>query len=74
MEKDRDKPDSSKGAGDSQTRRGEDVSGQKKEVGRQDTGKHGQTDRPKGESDMRDKTGVDPQDPIDPDSPNLIGP
>jgi hypothetical protein len=54
------------GAGQSSTRRGEDVASEDgKEPGRYDTGTQGESDRPVGESDARDVTGVDPQDPID---------
>lgn len=31
-------------------------------------------DRPEGKSTGRDSTGINPEDPIDPKSPNLIGP
>lgn len=58
--------------GTSTTRRGEDVVGQEgKEPGRYDTGTQGASQRPTGGSTMRDSTGVDPQDPIDEDMPNL---
>ncbi len=62
------------GVGESDQRRGEDASKGNKEGGRQDTGTKGESKRPTGKSDQRDKTGVDSQDPIDPESPNLIGP
>ncbi len=65
---------SPKGVGESDQRRGEDASKDTKEPGRRDTGPQGQTQRPTGKSDQRDKTGLDSQDPIDPESPNLIGP
>ena len=52
-------------------RRGEEIKQEEgKEPGRRDTG----TDaggRPTGESTGRDATRVDPQDPIDPKSPNF---
>lgn len=44
------------------------------EAGRVDTGTKGESDRPTGKSTGRDSTGVSPEDPIDPESPNLIGP
>ncbi len=69
------KPESTKGVGESMTRRGEDiVEDEGKEPGRHEAGAQGQTDRPKGTSTMRDSTGVDPQDPIDPESPILQTP
>jgi len=57
--------------GKSTTRRGEDVSKQQHEAGRKDLGTKGKSDRPVGTSTARDSTGVDPQDPIDEESPNL---
>ncbi len=60
------------GTGTSLTRRGEDVVNEEgKEPGRQDAGTQGPSERPVGTSTQRDATGVDPQDPIDPESPNL---
>jgi len=60
------------GVGESMTRRGEDVvEDEGKEAGRHDAGTQGETERPVGTSTARDSTGVDPQDPIDPESPNL---
>jgi len=64
-------PDGPHGTGDSQTRSGEDVSREESEAGRYDTGTQGDTGRPTGESTMRDSTSVDPQEPIDEDSPTL---
>jgi hypothetical protein len=65
-------PDTPEGVGQSTTRRGEDVSDQEgKEPGRYDSGTQGQSERPTGGSTQRDSTGVDPQDPIDEDMPNL---
>lgn len=59
------------GAGQSSTRRGEEVSGQEgKEAGRHDTGTQGESQRPTGTSTARDSTGVDPQEPIE-ESPSL---
>ncbi|MGI8478213.1 MAG: hypothetical protein ACR2OO_17845 [Thermomicrobiales bacterium] len=58
-----------KGVGESQTRRGEEMAG--KEAGRQDAGFQGPTKRPVGTSTARDSTGVGAQDPIDEESPNL---
>ncbi len=57
--------------GESTTDRGEDMTDRDgKEAGRQDTGTQGATQRPTGTSTARDVTGVNPQDPIDPNSPN----
>lgn len=55
-------------------RRAEDVAKKDTEPGRQDQGTKGSTDRPAGTSTQRDHTGVNPQEPIDPESPDLIGP
>lgn len=41
------------------------------EPGRVDRPAKGATRRPRGTSTARDTTGIDPQDPIDPESPNL---
>ena len=61
--------------GESTSRSGEEIGKKEgKEAGRKDTGSQGPTDRPVGESTMRDSTGIDPQDPIDPDSPVLQTP
>lgn len=58
-------------AGKSTTRRGEDVAKQEKEAGRFGAGTEGKTQRPVGKSTARDSTGVNPKDPIDPNSPTL---
>jgi hypothetical protein len=58
-------------AGKSTGSRGEDVKKRSQEAGRQDAGTAGPTDRPVGTSTARDSTGVDPQEPIDPSSPDL---
>ena len=65
-------PEPTKGVGESTTRRGEDVI---KEEGSEE-GRHPNqgtkgADRPFGGSDARDATGVDPQEPMDKDSPNI---
>lgn len=53
------------------TRKGEDVKDKEgKESGRQDEGATGNK-RPAGTSTARDSTKINPQDPIDPDSPNM---
>ncbi|GAC1397078.1 MAG: hypothetical protein NVSMB65_16140 [Chloroflexota bacterium] len=61
-------------AHDAGTRKGEEMPGAEgKEPGRQDTGTTG-AGRPTGTSTARDSTSIDPQDPIDPESPNLRTP
>ncbi|GAC1410283.1 MAG: hypothetical protein NVSMB57_03890 [Actinomycetota bacterium] len=50
------------------TRRGEDHAKNEKEAGRFDKGTEGQSQRPTGGSTSRDRTGVDPQEPIDEES------
>jgi hypothetical protein len=58
------------------TRKGEEMmAGKGKEAGREDAGTT-DADRPAGTSTGRDYTGVNPeaQEPIDPESPNLIAP
>ncbi|GAC1500608.1 MAG: hypothetical protein NVS1B14_04640 [Vulcanimicrobiaceae bacterium] len=55
-------------------RKREDEGRPQREPGRVDTGTKGESDRPTGKSTGRDSTGVNPEDPIDPKSPNLIGP
>ena len=64
-------PDGPFGTGDSENRSAEDVASGESEAGRHDTGTQGQTDRPTGESTMRDSTSIDPKEPIDEDSPTL---
>lgn len=44
------------------------------EPGRVTTEKKGESERSTGKSTGRDSTGVGAEDPIDPKSPNLIGP
>jgi hypothetical protein len=65
---DPDEPATSPGAdkvGESITRRGENVAAGEKEPGRQDTGVEGGADRPTGTSTARDRTGIDPQEPVE---------
>lgn len=64
-------PSGPHGVGDSGQRGAEDVSRDESEPGRFDTGVDERTERPAGESDMRGATSVDPQDPIDDESPTL---
>ena len=51
--------------------RGEEERARAPEPGRHDAPPKGPTRRPRGKSSARDTTSIDPQDPIDPDSPNL---
>jgi hypothetical protein len=58
--------------GESITRRGEDVvNDEGKEPGRHDGPPQGESQRPTGSSTARGSTGVDPQEPIDDESPFL---
>jgi hypothetical protein len=50
------------GVGESISRRGEDVSKQEDEEGRDDAGTQGPSERPVGTSDERDSTSVDPDE------------
>ena len=58
------------GVGESQTTRGEEY-GAEGEAGRETLGTKGQSERPYGTSDASSATGVDPQEPIDPESPSM---
>ena len=51
--------------------RGEAERARAAEPGREDAAPKGPTRRPRGKSSARDTTSIDPQDPIDPKSPNL---
>jgi len=58
--------------GKSATRSGEAVvQHEGKEAGRHEDDPQGASERPVGHSTARDSTGIDPQEPIDPESPNL---
>jgi hypothetical protein len=57
------------GVGESITTRGEEAGAD--EAGRHDEGTKGASERPYGTSDERDSSGVNPQGPIDDESPNL---
>ncbi|MCX9193342.1 hypothetical protein C3Y87_18425 [Carbonactinospora thermoautotrophica] len=59
------------GVGESITRRGEDIAEHEHEPGRVTEGTKGPTERPYGTSTAEDSTGVDPQEPIDEESPTL---
>jgi hypothetical protein len=52
--------------------RGEEERARGAEPGRQDAPPGGPTQRPRGTSSGRDTTSIDPQNPIDPTSPNLV--
>ncbi|MCI0444430.1 hypothetical protein L0152_14625 [bacterium] len=53
------------------TRKGEEIIQEDgKEPGRRDKGQTG-AGRPAGESDARDSTSINPQNPVDPESPKL---
>ena len=58
------------GVGESMGRRGEDIAKAEKEPGRVESGVD-DAGRPVSKSTQRLQTGVDPQEPVDPDSPNL---
>lgn len=62
---------SPQGVGESTSRRAEDVAQQESEPGHHDAGTQGASQRPAGTASAERATGVDPQNPIDPDSPNL---
>ena len=51
--------------------RGEEELARSDEPGRRDVAPKGPTKRPRGKSSARDTTSIDPQEPIDPESPNL---
>lgn len=52
----------------------EKVKTEGKQSGRQDTGTTGGANRPTGKSDPKDSTGVNPKDPVDPESPHMPAP
>jgi len=66
-----DAPGDPKNVGKSLGRHGESISKRDHESGHKAAGKQGGTDRPVGTSTARDSTGIDPEDPIDPKSPNV---
>lgn len=57
------------GVGESIGRRGEDIAKSQKEPGRTEAGTD-DAGRPVSESTQRLNTGIDPQDPVDDESPN----
>lgn len=62
------------GVGESETSRAEDIAREEPEAGSHDAGTKGRSQRPVGTSSAERATGVDPQEPIDDDSPNLSAP
>ncbi|HEV7898426.1 MAG TPA: hypothetical protein VGP31_11340 [Planosporangium sp.] len=58
------------GVGESTTPRGEET-GAGSEAGRHDAGTTGQAERPAGTSTGRDSSTIDPQEPLDSDSPTM---
>ncbi len=62
------------GTGESINTSGEENAKSEAEPGGVDQGTHPESGRPAGGSTQRKKTGIDPQEPIDPESPNLTGP
>lgn len=57
------------------TSRGEKkVEEEGKQTGRQTTGTTGEAKRPTGKSTAKDSTGINPKDPVDPESPYLPTP
>ncbi len=57
------------------TRKGEEIAQQEgKEEGRHDAGTTGAAQRPAGTSTADNSTGVNPKNPVDPQSPNLQTP
>jgi hypothetical protein len=59
------------GVGVSTTRRGEDIAKEESQPGHHDAGTRGVSQRPAGTSSAERATGIDPQEPIDENSPNL---
>ncbi|MEP7065931.1 MAG: hypothetical protein ABI889_07870 [Gemmatimonadota bacterium] len=66
-----DEPGDPKNVGKSLGRHGETVAKEDHEHGKGASGPKGNTGRTAGTSTARDSTGVDPQEPIDPESPNV---
>lgn len=64
-------PEPALGVGESISRRAEDIARAEDEPGREDAGTKGASDRPVGVSTPDDVSGVDPQGPIDDDSPTM---
>ena len=59
-------PDTSKGE--------EKLTNQGNNAGRQETGNTSDTNRPSGTATSKDSTGVNPKDPVDPESPHIPAP
>ena len=66
-------PKSSKPTHQPGTEKGEEL-GKQQEPGRKDAGTTGGAKRPAGKSTGRDSTGVNPKDPVDPNSPHIPAP
>ena len=65
-------PEPVKGVGDSPQENAEDIARRETEPGRHpNQGTKGESNRPYGTSDARSATGVDPQDPIDENMPDM---
>jgi hypothetical protein len=67
----RSEPGAPEEVGKSGRPRGEDDRKKGAEPGRKEKPPKGPSERPQGDSTGRDSTSIDPQDPIDPESPNL---
>ena len=52
----------------------EKLTNQGNNAGRQEAGTTGDTNRPSGTSTPKDSTGVNPKDPVDPESPHIPAP
>ena len=52
----------------------EKLTNEGKDAGRQETGSTGDANRPAGISTPKDSTGVNPKDPVDPESPYMPAP
>ncbi|MEV4455672.1 hypothetical protein [Microbispora sp. NPDC049633] len=59
------------GAGETLSRRGEETAQREREPGRDREGVRGEADRPQGRSTLEDSTGIEPEGPIDEESPPL---
>ncbi len=61
------------GTGESIGRSGEDIASEESEAGGVDLGKRGVSGRPSGGATARKTSSIDPQEPIDAESPNTPG-
>ncbi|MEW9530517.1 hypothetical protein [Microbispora sp. NPDC049125] len=62
---------SAQDVGPGPARRGEEIAQEEGEAGRETAGVKGRSGRPYGTSSAEDSTGVEPQEPVDADSPTL---